>query len=213
MKPRCPGAGDLETPGRDWPLRTHGTVRTPPRGRMSTGLPGKWLAPLMDQERLRWGKAELDYESSEESQRAALLSHPDGQSPHKGYGPKGSPWNQMPCLVEGLHTFKCLVGLARVQRTLHTVTCAMWEGPWAQRSLNPRLLLLSKGDQWPQKAAGSWDSPRGPRAGRDSQEHPLACHWGRAEDAPAKTQEAWHPRPPVYTRAHGSRAGLTREPG
>ena len=40
---------DLETPGRDWPLRTHGMVWTPPQGRMSTGLPGKWLAPLMDQ--------------------------------------------------------------------------------------------------------------------------------------------------------------------
>lgn len=62
---------------------------TPPRGRMSTGLPGKWLAPLMDQERLRkGGKAELDYESSEESQRAALLSAPRRTEPTQGLRPQ-----------------------------------------------------------------------------------------------------------------------------
>lgn len=57
---------------------------------MSTGLPGKWLAPLMDQERLRKGEKQSWIMKAEES--AVVLQRTQTDRAHtKGYGPKGSP--------------------------------------------------------------------------------------------------------------------------
>lgn len=149
---------------------------------MSTGLPEMWLAPLMDQERLREGeKAGLDYEISEESQTAALLGAPRWMAPTGGSRPpEGFPWSRVPCWAGrakwGWRELGGMAGHPCCRRGLR-----------AQRSLTPSLLLFKREPTGPQKAAVRLGGPRGPRTGRDSQEHPL-CHWGRAEDVPAKTR-------------------------
>ena len=95
--------------------------------------------------------------------------------------PEGFPWSRVPCWVgRAKWDWRELIGVAG-----HP--CGR-RGLRAQRSLTPRLLLFKREPTGPQKAAVRLGGARGPRTGRDSQEHPLACHWGRAEDGPAKTR-------------------------
>lgn len=88
---RRPAAGGAGHAGKSTdPLRTHGAGRTPPRGGLSTGLPEAWLAPSMDQERVREGeKADLVMKAQKNHRGQHFWERPDGRSPRKDQGPRG----------------------------------------------------------------------------------------------------------------------------